>query len=126
MTNRRAFLATAPASLLGLPQLANNVFAQEGAGSAEYDKDIASFWANHMAVPPEDLGADVVLMRAGPGSPPATFEREPFLLYYDDTKHELVPATDVKPSLPSGDAMLNLEMARYRLNSDDQSTFSRY
>ena len=126
MTNRRAFLRNTPAGILGFQQLSETLFGQEGGSSAEFDTDIASFWANHMDVPPDILAADVVVARGGPSVPPASFEREPFLLYYDESKHELVPAMDVKPTVKSGDVMLNLEVSRYRLNGDDQNTFAKY
>src|SRR5579871_5363454 len=123
MTNRRSFLAAAPASLLGLPQFANRAFAQASSGDAGYDNEIVSFWASHMAVPPDQLGGDPVVMR---GAAPPSFEREPYLFYYDEKAKSLVPATDVKPTLKTGDAQLNMSVARYRLNSDDQAVFSRY
>ena len=123
MTNRRAFLAAAPAGLLGLPQFSKTALAQNDVGNSGFDNEIASFWANQMAVPPEHLGGEPVIMRGGP---PASFDREPFLLYYDAKAHVLVPATDVKPNLKSGDAQVNLTVSRYRLNNEDQVTFSRY
>jgi len=125
MTNRRRFLAAAPASLLGFPYFAGTAFAQPNADNSGYDNDIASFWATSMAVPADQLGGTVVINRDA-NAPPATFEREPFLFYYDAKAHELVPATDVKPTLKSGDAQVSMTVSRYRLNKDDQATFGRY
>ena len=123
MTNRRSFLAAAPASLLGFPQFVSRALAQEAGDDAGHDSDVVNFWANQMNVPPEQLGGDPVILRGGPA---ATFEREPFLLYYDEQAHALVPASEVKPKLKNGDAQVNLAVSRYRLNSDDQATFSHY
>ena len=125
MTNRRSFLTGAPAALLGIPQFSGLAFAQPGSNPADFATDITSFWANHMNVPAEQLGGTVIDLRS---SDTAGFDREPFFFYYDDKNHRLVPATDpsFKPALQNGDAKLDMQVARYRLNSDDEAVFNKY
>jgi hypothetical protein len=126
MTNRRSFLAAAPAAFFGVPQLPGLAFAQSESNPSDFASDVTSFWANHMNVPADQLGGTVVDLRGAPDT--AGFDREPFFFYYDEKNHRLIPATDpgMKPDLKSGDALLNLQVSRYRLNPDDEVAFNKY
>jgi hypothetical protein len=113
-----------PGRLLRCSPIPGLAFAQSESNPSDFASDVTSFWANHMNVPADQLGGTVVDLRGAPDT--AGFDREPFFFYYDEKNHRLIPATDpgMKPDLKSGDALLNLQVSRYRLNPADEATFN--
>ena len=91
------------------------------------------FWVNRVGVPAELIGpvsragrvTGEVGMRSGESSYASAYGNEPLFLYVDDRESRLSPAQELHADslLPSGDAILEMQIGRLRLNPSDQSRF---
>jgi hypothetical protein len=110
--------------------------AQQAPQAREISTDVIDFWINKVGVPAEMIlpkragarGTSEAGLHA-PGRPySTTYGSEPLFLYVDDKEGKVVPAQEVRPDalLPSGDAVVELQVGRLRLNKEDQSRFDEF
>jgi hypothetical protein len=127
--DRRRFLLGAPLAILGLDSIAQLSQAQTS-GSTAVSQDVVDYWVRHMGVPPSALpGGEAAAARVSRGAGDlGGLAREPFFFHVDDDDKVLIPAEEVddKKLLATGDAKVELQLARLRLNTADQAVFGKF
>jgi hypothetical protein len=132
--NRRSFITRTPAGAAGLAGLGSLLDAQQTSPASEVSRDVMDFWINRVGVPSDLIlpkgsrGARIaseVGYRASDQSYAGTYGNEPLFLYVEERESRVIPAQEIRPDslLPSGDAILEMQMGRLRLNPADQSRF---
>ena len=127
--NRRGFLFGAPIALFGLESLADLASVEAAADVSQSSADAADFWVRGMGVPAHLVpGAEASRGRRPAGPQGTNFAREPLFLHYDPDENTLLPASQIPTSklLPAGDAKVDFQLVRMRLNADDTKVFENY
>ena len=134
-SNRRAFVLGTPlGALVFFDQLIGPASLASAATrtAAAADPAALDFWINGMglsptAIPSAPSGSTGQKSgrQAGPGG---DFSREPIFLHYDEKEQALVTSDQIdrKALLDSGDAEVDFQLQRLRLNSQDERHFARY
>jgi hypothetical protein len=127
--NRRGFLFGVPIALFGLESLSELTSAQAAADVTQSSADAADFWVRGMGVPAHLVPGGEASRGRRPAGPQGTnFAREPLFLHYDPDEKTLLPASQIPVAkmLPSGDAKVDFQLVRMRLNPDDTKVFENY
>jgi hypothetical protein len=126
--NRRGFLFGMPIALFGLENLSELASAAP-ADISQSSADAADFWVRGMGVPAHlVVGGEASRGRRPAGPQGTNFAREPLFLHYDPDENTLMPASQIPPAkmLASGDAKVDFQLVRMRLNADDTKAFENY
>jgi hypothetical protein len=129
-SDRRTFFLGAPLAILGLDGICQTAQGQ-ASRQAGISQDVVDYWVRHMGVPPSALpGGEDAAARVSRGASEEIggLAREPFFFHVDNDDKVLVPAEEVDDAklLPTGDAKVELQLARLRLNGADKAVFGRY
>jgi hypothetical protein len=119
-----------PACLLGilgeLPETSDAAETQPG----DADPAALDFWTRGMglsvsAIPSAGPATRSAVKNAGIGS---GFAREPIFLQYDENEKALITVDQINSKMlePSGDAQVDFQLQRLRLNDEDEAHFARY
>jgi hypothetical protein len=133
-SNRRDFVFGTPLALLALDELGSVGLGAAPAASAS-DIEALNFWLNGAGLPPsliQSASAEALRnaqSRAADAGPTGNFAREPVFLHWDETQNTLIDAVDIDKKMlapESGDAQVDLQLLRLRLNSQEQKQFESF
>ncbi|MGA2145728.1 MAG: hypothetical protein ABSH49_12290 [Bryobacteraceae bacterium] len=131
-SDRRRFLARSATGLLGFPQFLKVAMAQSDAQTPKVAPGVVDFWTDAMGVPPDSLWGEVMTRgrksNQGPSATPTDYAREPLFLQYDADEKTLITADEIPNAklMPSGDAQVQFQLSRMRLNPEDTKTFESF
>ena len=131
-SNRRSFLAGGATSLLGLGQFLEIAMARAETGAPKLAPGVVDFWMDAMGIPPDSLlGGAATRGRhasSGPSVGATDYAREPLFLQYDADEKTLITADQIptKNLTSKGDAQVQFQLSRMRLNPDDAKAFHNY
>jgi len=130
-SNRRSFLAGGATGVFGLGQFLEIAMAAE-TDAPKVAPGVVDFWMDAMGIPPDSLlGGAATRGRhasSGPSAGPTDYAREPLFLQYDADEQTLITADQIptKNLTSKGDAQVQFQLSRMRLNPDDAKAFHNY
>jgi hypothetical protein len=126
--NRRAFICS-PLFALGLFEEMPDLGAYAQSTSAS-DVAALDFWTRGMGLSAGAIPASGPITRGGKANagPGGGFAREPIFLHYSEAEKTLLTTDQIdrKTLLDSGDAQVDFQLQRLRLNGQDNAHFARY
>jgi hypothetical protein len=123
-SNRRNFLIGTPFAALGLSQLNELLIAE--APEQETASDVVDYWVRGMKVPPHMIAGGQASRGRGPET--SNYAREPLFLHYDPDEGTLIPSLEIPTQRLNSfsDAKVDFQLARMRLNDNDDRQFRNY